>query len=143
MVVSAEFGDYSAREQALAFYFTWLEELSALKGFLRILDQATLPGLSPSYLKDMEEPFKAFITDLLAVAKVSGEVASRSLISNHYGDVFWVQTRFLLHQWLRDESAEGERSDALVEKTVNFCFDLLNPNLIDSGIDLIKFLISR
>jgi hypothetical protein len=78
---------------------------------------------------------------MLAAAKQSGEVVGRTLISERYKDIFWLQTRFLLYQWLRDESNEEERSDALIEKTVHFCFDLLNPNLIDSGFDLLKFLI--
>ena len=138
-----EFEDYSAREQMLAFYFTWLEELAPLKAQLVEIDKNQLPGFTPNYLKTLEVPFKAFIADFLAVAQTSGEVASRSLVSSRYGDIFWVQTRFLIHQWLRDESPEGSQSDALIEKTVNFCFDLLNPNLIDSGIDLLKFMISR
>lgn len=136
-----EFAEYSAREQMLAFYFTWVEELKPHKEVLLEADKKALPGFVPLWLKEVEVPFKAFINDLLEVAQQSGEVAGRSIISDKYKDIFWLQTRFLLYQWLRDESLEEERTDALIEKTVNFCFDLLNPNLIDSGFDLLKFLI--
>jgi hypothetical protein len=136
-----EFADYAAREQMLAFYFTWIEELKPLKAAILEADKKSLPGFVPIWLKLVESPFKAFVEDMLAAAKQSGEVVGRTLISERYKDIFWLQTRFLLYQWLRDESNEEERSDALIEKTVHFCFDLLNPNLIDSGFDLLKFLI--
>ena len=136
-----EFEDYSAREQMLAFYFTWVEELKPIKMLIQEADKKALPGFVPLWLKEVETPFKAFVEDLLAAASESGEVAGRSIISDRYKDIFWLQTRFLLYQWLRDESQEEERTDALIEKTVHFCFDLLNPNLIDSGFDLLKFLI--
>ncbi|MEZ4686217.1 MAG: hypothetical protein R3B47_09165 [Bacteroidia bacterium] len=136
-----EFGDYSAREQVLAFYFTWLEELKPLKPEILEADKKALPGFGPAWLKEVEAPFKAFVADMLAAASDSGEVAGRSLISERYKDIFWLQTRFLLYQWLRDDSQDEARTDALIEKTVHFCFDLLNPNLLDSGFDLLKFLI--
>lgn len=143
LAAAPEFVAYSAREQMLAFYFTWIEELAPLKKDLLEIDKNALPGFTPVYLKEVEAPFKAFIQDVLQAGESTGEIAGRSLIANRYSDIFWYQTRFLIHQWMHDDSAEGERIDAFIEKTVNFCFDLLNPNLLDSGIDLIKFMISR
>ena len=143
LAAAPEFGAYSVREQMLAFYFTWIEELKPSRDSILEMDKKSISVFSPPWLRVIEEPFKAFIEELISSGKMSGEVASRSLIADRYKDIFWLQTRFLLHQWLRDESTDEERTDALIEKTVNFCFDLLNPNMLDSGFDLLKFLIKR
>jgi hypothetical protein len=139
-----EYPEFSAREKVLALYFTWLEELAKIRDFLQIIDRYELPTpFSPSYLKEMEGPFLQVIEGILEEGRATGEVAARQLLASNYPKVFWIDTRFLLHYWLKDESEAFEKTDAAVEKAVNFTFDLLAPNLLDSGFDLITFLIGK
>lgn len=138
-----EFAQYSAREQALALYFTWLDTLTPHKELLRLWDQETFPGFTPTYLHTVTEPFEAFVVDLVLAGQQTGEIAQRRFIQDQYPNTFWLQTRFLIHQWLQDDTTEGTQTDAAVEKTVNFCFDMLNPNLLDSGLDFLKFVFTR
>jgi hypothetical protein len=43
-----------------------------------------------------------------------------------------------LYFWANDKSDHKENTDVMVEKTIHFTFDLLAPNAIDSGMDLVQ-----
>ena len=42
---------------------------------------------------------------------------------------------------IKDESQQFERTDAFIEKTVAFAFDVLRTQAIDSAFDLARFLV--
>ena len=73
----------------------------------------------------------------------SDDIASRPFISDHYPKVLWGQTLLILKTWVKDLSDDFDRSDATVEKSTSFAFDLLERGLFDSGFDLAKFLFSK
>jgi len=139
-----EYRAFTTREKILACYFTWFEELGEMRDFLKILTKNNLLSITTErYLKTVEPLFKMYIQDLLNEGTDTGEIADRSLIESRYPALLWYNTRFLFHFWLNDESEAYERTDAAVEKAVNFSLDLLAPNLLDSGFDLIRFLVGK
>ncbi len=139
-----EYLEYSTREKVLACYYTWLEELGEIRTFLKVLSQHSMISLTTErFLKSVEPVFKAYIEDLLNEGSDTGEIADRKIIESRYPAVLWYNTRFIIQYWLHDDSQDYERSDAAVEKAVNFVFDLLAPNLLDSGFDFFRFLISK
>jgi hypothetical protein len=54
-----------------------------------------------------------------------------------------VHWRSVLEYFLKDESQGFERTDAFIEKTVEFAFDLLRTQAIDSAADLARFLLPQ
>jgi ubiquinone biosynthesis protein COQ9 len=42
---------------------------------------------------------------------------------------------------LKDESTKFERTDAFIEKSVAVLFDLMGRQVLDSGFDLLRFLL--
>jgi ubiquinone biosynthesis protein COQ9 len=42
---------------------------------------------------------------------------------------------------LKDDSAKFERTDAFIEKSVTLLFDLMGRQVLDSGFDLLRFLL--
>lgn len=139
-----EYLEFSTREKVLACYFTWLEELGEIREFLKILSKHSLVTLATErFLKEVEPIFKLYIEDLLNEGSDTGEIAGRQIIESRYPTMLWYNTRFIIQFWLHDESDDFERTDAAIEKAVNFVFDLLAPNLIDSGFDFFKFLIGK
>ena len=44
----------------------------------------------------------------------------------------------VLYFWAKDKSNLRENTDVMVEKTIHFVFDLLAPNAIDSGLDMVQ-----
>ena len=68
----------------------------------------------------------------------SGEIQARPFIASYYQQVLWNAFLSVLYFWANDKSEQKENTDVMVEKTVHFTFDLLAPNAIDSGVDLIQ-----
>ena len=52
----------------------------------------------------------------------------------------WVQFLFVLKFWLNDHSKGFEKTDILIEKSVNTAFDLIDTKPVESLFDLGKFL---
>jgi phosphoribulokinase len=68
----------------------------------------------------------------------TGEIQSRLYLSSYYKDALWNMLLSVVNFWQRDQSAFKERTDVYIEKSVHFTVDLLSPNALDSGFDLIQ-----
>ena len=68
----------------------------------------------------------------------SGEIQARPFIANYYKQLLWNAFLSILYFWANDKSDHKENTDVMVEKTIHFTFDLLAPNAIDSGMDLVQ-----
>lgn len=131
---------YSVQEKMLAFYFTLLENLKSQRSYVKFTYlRKRKTDLRPYFLEDFKREHKDFVNDLLLEGKESGEIADRNFISNAYPSLFWVQLLTILRFWVNDESQAFELTDAFVEKSVNFSFDLLGKSGIDSAFDYFKF----
>ena len=135
-----QFMEYSAREKMLAFVFTFLQNLnnSNPPAFLSLLDKTSYPFLQKSTLLSIKNDFMKFSDELLLDANNSGEVQARLFIAKYYDTLLWNAFVSILYFWKNDTSENKENTDVMVEKTVHFTFDLLAPNALDSGIDLIQ-----
>lgn len=133
------FAAYSAREKLLAIFYTWLEDLEAQKAFWRIVDQAAFLFECQAYMQQTKAPFQAFVKLIISQGLEEGSIARRPITDYYIGPI-WCSSNYIFHSWLRDESKNSERSDAAVEKTVNFVFDLMEPGWLDSGFEWTKFL---
>ena len=136
------FGTYSVREKLLAFYFTWIEVLTANRSFVlrsvkEFRQQRSLRA--PVALEGFKGQFQKFVRDLLEEGRESQEVKSRRFLDTRYPDAFWIQTLWLLDFWTKDTSARFEKTDSAIEKAVNAAFDLIGVSALDSVLDLAKF----
>jgi hypothetical protein len=137
---------YSVREKLLAFYYTLLEILKNNRSFVLLTlsrSQKRQPALVPKVLHKFETEFKDFIQGLLHEGRTSGEVASRPFLQDGYARIFIRQLQFILLYFVRDESANFERTDAAVEKAVTLSFDLVGRNTFDSALDFGRFLLQK
>jgi hypothetical protein len=157
----AMFYQYNGREKLLSVYYTWFELLKNQKDFLHFLDKQgnfwsesldylmfgnvfskylVKPILNtfPPYIMGMQTDFKRFTQNILNNA-VGEEVANRFWLNSRYADALWLMTIFLFRFWLKDESNDNEKTDAAIEKALNWFFDVIKPNAWDSGFDLAKF----
>lgn len=134
------FGQFTAREKVLSFYFTLLEELRANRSFVLMqLDRVRLE-LTPAFLRDFRKSYEEFIELILAQGKENGEIATRPLLDDQYPKLFWLHMAFVLSFWCKDDSVGFERTDAAIEKSVNLAFDLIAKGAVDSALDFGKFL---
>ncbi|RMG72767.1 MAG: hypothetical protein D6722_04820 [Bacteroidetes bacterium] len=139
-----EYADYGTRERLLGIFFTWMEVLTAHRSLVRLLYRHQKPGLlKEGILRALRPDFQAFAQEVLRAGNASGEVADRWILPRWYADVFWTQARLVFQFWLADRSANFEQTDAIIEKSVNFLMDLIQPNALDSGVDLVRFFWQR
>jgi len=133
------YANYSAREKMLAFTFTLLQNLNEdEQHFSALLKQNKIPFLDNKHLNELKYSFYKFSDGLVFDATNSGEVQARPFIANYYKQIIWNALVAILYFWANDKSEQKENTDVMVEKTIHFAFDLLAPNPIDSGIDLIQ-----
>ena len=89
--------------------------------------------------------FYDFANELLMEARETREVEQRAIpqIMQRYPDIFWAKTMYILDFWVMDSSKSFEKSDTLIEKSVNTVFDLLARSPLDSLLDLGKFIFNN
>jgi len=135
------FASFSIREKILAFYYTLFEILKANRSFILLeLSSHRRLELVPEFIKGFKASYENFIEALLNEGKSHGEIATRPLLDKRYPKLFWLHMGFLLIFWKEDESADFEKTDAAIEKSVNLAFDLIGKGAVDSAIDFAKFM---
>ena len=135
------FASFTSREKILSFYYTLFEELKNNRSFvLRQLGTFRKPEIIPSFLKSFKQTFDEFVDSVLNQGKSNGEIATRPYLDKVYPQLFWMHLGFLLLYWRDDDSAEFEKTDAAVEKSVNLAFDLIGKGAVDTALDFAKFL---
>jgi hypothetical protein len=138
-----EWTSFSAKERYLAFLFAFtgqaLEQRSLLEqrfGKLTLL-------CNPSSLDGLKSSLKDFTSELIQHGMEKGDIAHRGALGNLYPEVLYIHWRSVLEYFLKDESQGFERTDAFIEKTVEFAFDLFRTQVIDSAADLVRFLLPQ
>ncbi|WP_435356079.1 TetR family transcriptional regulator C-terminal domain-containing protein [Emticicia sp. SJ17W-69] len=137
--------NYSVREKLLAFLYTWIEVLKKNRSYiLKSYEGFDKPIYAKrnAQLVDFKASFYDFINELLMEAKETREVEQRAIpqLLQRYPDLFWAKTLFILDFWIKDTSKSFEKTDTMIEKTVNTAFDLLGRSPLDSLFDLGKFI---
>lgn len=137
--------NYSVREKLLAFLYTWIETLKKNRSYIL----KSYEGFEkPIYTKrnvqlvDFKASFYDYLNELLMEAQETREVEQRPIpqLMQRYPDLFWAKTLFILDFWIKDTSKSFEKTDTMIEKTVNTAFDLLGRSPLDSLFDLGKFI---
>jgi hypothetical protein len=89
----------------------------------------------------MRGEFLEFARRLIDHGTSSGEIAERRGLTALYPGILYVHLRWVIDQYLKDESEGFERTDAFIEKTVTLAFDLFRSQALDSAADLLRFLL--
>jgi len=141
---SQEYRDYSARNKMLAFYFTFFEKISGYRDYFKFCFKNTnILTKYPNSFKVFKPEFKEYAKTLLTEGKTTGELADRKFLNSGFEKLFWTNFISVLHFWFKDTSEDLQKTDALIEKSIHFTFDLASPLPIDSAVSLVKFLIKH
>lgn len=135
------FENFSTREKVLTFYYTHVQLLTANRSFILYqLQKRPRLDVVPTFLKSYKKTFEEFISELLTSGKAKGEVAERPYLDKVYPSFFWAHLSFLILFWKNDDSPAFEKTDAFIEKSVNFAFELVGKGALDAAFDFGKFL---
>lgn len=134
-------GQYSAREKALSFFYSFFELLKSSRSFAVYSIKKQPRGLgSPRILDGLKDTFESFAQDILNEGIETSELSDRKFFSKRYKDALWMQFGFVLNFWINDNSAGFEKTDEAIEKGVNVTFDLFQRSPIDNLFEYGKFL---
>ncbi|QQL50100.1 TetR family transcriptional regulator C-terminal domain-containing protein [Mucilaginibacter ginkgonis] len=132
---------YSSREKALSFFYSFFELLKRNRSFaVYSLKKHKTMLTHPQALNKLKEVVENFADSIIKQGLESGELADRKFLSKRYKDGLWMQFGFVLNFWVNDTSAGFEKTDEAIEKGVNVTFDLFQRSPIDNLLDYGKFL---
>lgn len=132
---------YSAREKALSFFYSFFELLKSKRSFAVYSIRKHPAVLShPRVLNQLKPIVESFADDIIKQGLESGELADRRFLSKRYKDGFCMQFGFVLNFWIDDNSAGFEKTDEAIEKGVNVTFDLFERSPLDNLLEYGKFL---
>ncbi|MEY2922971.1 MAG: hypothetical protein RL108_1597, partial [Bacteroidota bacterium] len=137
----ASYESYSDKNKLLTLYFTLFEILTLNRSYVLFSLKENKEGLKNlKNLKEFRKNFKEYIVDKVKSSPTEpfGKVAK--VTEPVFSEGAWLQFLFLLKFWMDDTSKGFEKTDVLIEKSVNTVVDLLDTKPLESLFDLGKFL---
>ena len=141
IIQDSKFSEYSNKNKLLTLYFTFFEVLTLNRTYILFYFKDKKEGLSNlSNLKSLRTEFKKFIEENCSRKEnIISEKFTR-VTQSAYAEGAWMQFLFLLKFWLDDTSKGFEKTDVLIEKSVNTVMDLMETKHLENIVDLGKFL---
>ncbi len=130
------FATYTAREQMLAFVYTLFQGYSLYEEFLHEIHFYDIKNF-----KILKNSSITFIKDNIDYGTSIGEIQARTWWSRQYPDIIVAAILGLSYLWIKDTSSNKEQTDAGIDKFINWIYDIMQPNAIDSGIGVIQYLV--
>lgn len=139
----SSFATYSPKNKLLTLYFTLFEVLTLNRSYVLYSLKDNKQGMQNlMQLKQMRTSFKEFVKDNFATEEL--KISKLSKITKPvYSEGAWIQFLFILKFWMEDNSKGFEKTDIIIEKSVNTVVDLLDSKPLENIIDLGKFLWSE
>jgi AcrR family transcriptional regulator len=139
-----QYQSYQAKDKLLSFYFTFFEVLTANRSYVRATlgDKKDIPK-KLKVLGGLRHHFKHFIStlDIPSLDLKQGmleEIQERGMF-----EMAWNQLLITMKFWLDDTSANFEKTDIFIEKSINTSFELMRVEPLESLIDFGKFLVKE
>lgn len=141
MYANKEYDSYSNREKMLTFFYTFFELLTMNRSFVLFdLKENTEGFKNLQKLGDLRKDVRSFATKLIEEENQDKQLRIMKRPIFLFAEGAWIQTVFLLKFWLDDDSAEFEKTDMAIEKSVNTIFDVFDNTPLESVVDFGKFL---
>ncbi len=141
MTAEPGFDMYSQRNKILALHFTLFEIFTLNRGYILYALKENGQGLKNT---PQLKQFRRRLLDYIKAMKENEDVQWRQQVKKYSDPLFaegsWIQFLFILKFWLDDQSKGFEKTDILIEKSVNTALDLLDTKPLENLFDLGKFL---
>ena len=138
---SKEYKGYDAMNQLLSFYFTFFGNLTANRSY--IFNSLKLEINSLHAIKKLNTLRKKFL-DFIDELDLGGHDLKNKHLDNIKNSVvnesYWIQLLATMKFWMEDDSADFEKTDLFIEKSIAASFELANTKPLKSVVDFGKFL---
>lgn len=135
------YSSYSDKNKLLTLFFTLFEIMTLNRSYVLFSLQENNEGLKN--LKDLKQfrgLFKTFVVEIIEENPIETFVKLEKITKPIFSEGAWIQFLFILKFWIDDTSKSFEKTDIVIEKSVNTVVDLLNTKPLESLFDLGKFL---
>lgn len=141
MSKSPDYHGYSDKDKLLTLYFTLFEILTLNRTYVSWSLRDNKQGLKNlSDLKQFRNRFREFVETLMKMQNGDKFRKVRNITEPVLSEGAWVQFLFILKYWLDDNSKGFEKTDIVIEKSVNTVVSLLDTKPLENLVDLGKFL---
>lgn len=131
----------SNQDKLLTFYYTFFEMLTANRSYvLFTLKEHREMMKNMEQLKGLRRNIKSFAGELIESANENKPLKITKQPVSIFSEGAWLQTLFILKFWMDDNSAQFEKTDVVIEKSVRAVFDLFETTPLESVLDFGKFL---
>lgn len=128
------------KEKLLSFYYTFFEILLLNRSYvLFALSETDKITFRMNQLSSLKKMFKSFTAELIE----DGNLEKPSYLQHPpkiFSEAAWVQLGFLIKFWIEDSSADFEKTDQAIEKSVQTAFDVFDNTPLSALVDFGKFL---
>lgn len=136
-----EYDSYSDKDKLLTLFFTLFEILTLNRSYVLFSLKENKAGIKNlKYLKHFRNRFKDFIVDIIRQSSTPTSEKFLKVSEPVFSEGAWIQFLFLLKFWIEDTSKSFEKTDVLIEKSVNTVVGLLDTKQLENLFDLGKFL---
>lgn len=134
-----DYDAYAAKEKWLSLYYTFFENLKMNRSFVQYaLGNRSLQDLKK--LKALRYEFLDFAKEI-EIEKIDFKQKEVNKIQDKMiGESAWLHFMGTLKFWMKDQSANFEKTDVFIEKSINAGFELTNINVLKNTVDFAKFI---
>jgi hypothetical protein len=138
---SKDYKNYDAQNKLLSFYFTFFGNLTANRSYVVHALETSIGGLNTlKKLKPLRKKFLEFVDELELVDFEIKNKRIDDIKDNVVNESYWIQALVTLKFWLDDDSADFEKTDLFIEKSIAASFELAHTKPLKSVVDFGKFL---
>jgi hypothetical protein len=135
------YNTYSDKNKLLALHFTLFEILTLNRSYVTFVLNENKGGLHTlKQLKKFRNQFKGFVVDIIETTTTENKANVTKITKPIFSEGAWIQFLFILKFWLDDTSKGFEKTDIMIEKSINTVVDLLDTKPLESLFDLGKFI---
>ncbi|MDI1256403.1 MAG: TetR family transcriptional regulator C-terminal domain-containing protein [Flavobacterium sp.] len=132
---------YTNKNKLLTLYFTLFEILTLNRSYVVYTLDENKEGLKNlKQLKQLRNHFRDFVVNVIEAGATIQMKQVQKVAKPVFAEGAWLQFLLLLKFWLEDTSKGFEKTDILIEKSVNTAVDLLDTKPLENLFDLGKFL---
>ncbi len=137
---SEEFCSFDKKNKLLSLYFTFFENLTLNRPYVLIVLKGCKNQLkSFNTFSSLKKNFIAFVNDLELSESILPIEGLEKIQQKFINESAWVQLFLTIKFWLDDTSESFEKTDILIEKSINTSFELIENKFLKNAFDLGKF----
>lgn len=135
------YDNYPNKNKLLSFYFTIFEILTLNRSYVMYSLTENKEGMkNMKDFKGFRNQLKDFVKDIMDTSTTENQGRVSKITKPIFSEGAWIQFLFILKFWMDDTSKSFEKTDIIIEKSVNTVVDLLETKPLENLFDLGKFI---